>query len=225
MLEAVGDGGLIGARERVTECESRLSGEGRCGERQDDGGAPDEPQPFAPPHAFDPVPAASPGLEPLFLVQSSGRFLYASQSPFSGAAGSYEVDGLPQSQEPTICLSDPLIAAAAPVDDGFVAAFTDALMPGTSCALGAPPPGTSIALFHYVPGTGPALVSTFVAVVEPGENDPAMAAVERHRQLAVKAAAGKRQEGALITANAIELALDQCIAQQIATCQDKQQNR
>lgn len=48
---------------------------------------------------------------------------------------------------------------------------------------------------------------------------------QRHRQLAVKAAAGKRQEGALITANAIELALDQCIAQQIATCQDKQQNR
>nr|WP_290436070.1 hypothetical protein [Aeromonas caviae] len=48
---------------------------------------------------------------------------------------------------------------------------------------------------------------------------------QRHRQLAVKAAAGKRQEGTLITANAIELALDQCIAQQIATCQDKQQNR
>jgi hypothetical protein len=41
---------------------------------------------------------------------------------------------------------------------------------------------------------------------------------QRHRQLAVKTAAGKRQEGALIAANAIELALDQCIAQQIATC-------
>lgn len=48
---------------------------------------------------------------------------------------------------------------------------------------------------------------------------------QRHRQLTVKAAAGKRQEGALIAANAVELALDQCIAQQIAPRQDQQQNR
>ncbi|MNZ74636.1 hypothetical protein D3C78_930890 [compost metagenome] len=48
---------------------------------------------------------------------------------------------------------------------------------------------------------------------------------QRHRQLVVKTAAGERQEGALIAANAVELALNQCIAQQIPPRQDQQQNR
>ncbi|MNP19787.1 hypothetical protein D3C76_1123320 [compost metagenome] len=48
---------------------------------------------------------------------------------------------------------------------------------------------------------------------------------QRHRQLVVEATAGERQEGALIAANTVELALDQCIAQQIAPRQDQQQDR
>ena len=47
---------------------------------------------------------------------------------------------------------------------------------------------------------------------------------QRHRQLVIETTAGERQEDALIATYTVELALDQCVTQQIPTHQNQYQN-
>lgn len=99
----------------------------------------------------------------IFGTLGSGDFLYlagisdralAAQTNNAGPydtlqTGSYQTGGLPQSEQPYVCLKAPVLAAAAPAGTGFLSAVTEAEDPADNCQLMTPAKGARLALMRY----------------------------------------------------------------------------
>lgn len=93
----------------------------------------------------------------------SGEFLYvagvqdrtlAAQRNIAGPydtlqIGSYQTGGLPQSEEPLVCLQSPVLAAAVPAGTGFLSAVAEAEDPDDNCLSVNPSKGTRLAMKRY----------------------------------------------------------------------------
>lgn len=73
--------------------------------------------------------------------------------------GSYQTGSLPQGNQPIVCLTSPVLAAAVPSGTGFLAAITEPSPPLASCDSAAPHAGTSVSVSRYEapPGSGSSL--------------------------------------------------------------------
>lgn len=119
---------------------------------------------------IDPMPAASPGLDPHFVARNGDTYLYASANGPFFDAGSYITDSLPQTQEPHVCLSTAARAAGVAHGDHFLVAFIDATPQGTSCFSMLPLIPHVLVLTRYdLPGTPqlPSTMTLFQQEVEP----------------------------------------------------------
>lgn len=100
-------------------------------------------------------------ITPLFVAGTKGRFLMGASTPTPGYevldVSSYEPGGLPQKEEPLVCLTSAHRASAIPAGDGFLAALLSPNPPEPSCDPVAPKPGTVLRAGRYAPLGGPDL--------------------------------------------------------------------
>ncbi len=89
----------------------------------------------------------------LFVTAIQDRYFYGQVSQAGSydtlSLGSYQPGSLPQNEQPLVCMKAPLLAAAVPSGDGFVAAFTAPGLPGKTCDPMDPKPGSYLSLVRY----------------------------------------------------------------------------
>lgn len=110
---------------------------------------------FLPQVKFVDMPLTDEG-DPLFVTAIENRYFWGSAYDAGMYdvlhLGSYQPGSLPQSEQPLLCSTSKIRAAAQPLAGGFLAAIVEPNSPNTLCDPANPLPGTSLSLLRYDSG-------------------------------------------------------------------------